>query len=53
MKIDCCMITTNLSSRLNLMEKCVDALKKHDDKFAQKIMSVDIILYTDFYFETK
>ena len=42
MKIDCCMITTNLQSRLSLMTNSVDSLKKHEDKFRQKIMSVDI-----------
>ena len=42
MKIDCCMITTNLQSRLTLMQNTVNSLKKHEDKFSQKIMSVDV-----------
>ena len=53
MKIDCCMITTNLKSRLPLMQNCVDSLEKHQDKFNQKIMSVDIFpdggVFMDWY----
>lgn len=36
------MITTNLQSRLQLMLNCTHSLKKHDHKFGQKIMSVDL-----------
>ncbi|MEO6508401.1 MAG: hypothetical protein ABIO02_00455 [Patescibacteria group bacterium] len=36
------MITTNLESRTSLMLNTVDSLKKHEDYFNQKIMSVDI-----------
>lgn len=36
------MITTNLQSRLTLMQNSVSSLKKHDDKFSQKIMSIDV-----------
>ena len=36
------MITTNLKSRLALLRNAVQALKKHEDRFSRKIMSVDI-----------
>lgn len=42
MKIDCCMITTNLQSRLSLMQNTVNSLKKNEDRFGQKIMSIDV-----------
>ena len=41
-KIDCCLITTNLQDRLLLVENTVNSLKKHEDIFNQKIMSVDV-----------
>src|SRR6266404_611335 len=41
MKMDCCMITTNLERRLSLMQNCVNSLKKHEAKFSQKIISID------------
>ena len=42
MKIDCCMITTNLQNRLSLVENTVNSLTKLEDRFSRKIMSVDV-----------
>ena len=36
------MITTNLQSRLSLMQNCVASLEKHNDMFEHKILSVDM-----------
>jgi len=42
MKIDCCMITTNIQSKLPLVKNTLQSLKKHNDKFEHKLMSVDL-----------
>lgn len=42
MKIDCCLITTNLQNRLSLVENTIGSLAKFKDVFNQKIMSVDV-----------
>ena len=42
MNIDCCMITTNLQSRLQLMQNCVASVEKQCGVFSQKILSVDM-----------
>ncbi|KKU88103.1 MAG: hypothetical protein UY16_C0013G0013 [Candidatus Gottesmanbacteria bacterium GW2011_GWA2_47_9] len=41
MNIDCCMITTNLQSRLQLMQNCVASVEKQCGVFSKKILSVD------------
>ncbi len=42
MKIDCCMITTNLKDRLYLVSNAINSINKLSDTFNQKILSVDI-----------